>query len=228
MTAWELVRALPAVMTGSSHSTGLRYVNSRITTTTASVAYSSTPSMPLNEPAWSAAIPPGPVMWIASPSWPLPVTSRIWSTSSASLFQPSLPIVIGTTTCNAFLSSDGSGPITLPVKSGDAPNARTSLCALFMSSGVIPDPRSYTTIAGIVSAVWNCFCSSTTFVDSALPGSQAEFSFFSTPVNLPASGPATPRLTSQTASTNHFVQRPQTTDATPRARLMRSPIPRTG
>ena len=44
---------------------------------------------------------------------------------------------------------------------------------------------------------WNRDCRSSTLVDSALAGSQDDESFFSAPVSLPASGPATATTTSQ-------------------------------
>ncbi len=61
MTPWATVRATPEDTTGSSHSTGLRYVNSRMTTTTATVPSSNVLSMPSNALLESAACPAGPV-----------------------------------------------------------------------------------------------------------------------------------------------------------------------
>ena len=47
-----------------------------------------------------------------------------------------------------------------------------------------------------------------TWVDSACGGSHDAASFFSAPVSLPASGPASATTTSQNTSTSHLVRRP--------------------
>src|SRR6478609_3723482 len=78
-------------------------------------------------------------------------------------------------------------------------------------------------IAGARSSGENCFCRSETLVASALPGSQAELSFFSTPVSLPAIGPATARTTTQKPSTTHLVHRPHTSQATASPPVRRRP-----
>jgi hypothetical protein len=59
-------------------------------------------------------------------------------------------------------------------------------------------------VSGEVNEDWM----SSTWVDSALPGSQDLASFFSTPVNLPASGPATATTTSQNRMTRYLIRRP--------------------
>ena len=61
MTASAVISATPEERTGSTHSTGLRYVISRTTMTTATVEYSRVLSMPLNILLLSAALPSGPV-----------------------------------------------------------------------------------------------------------------------------------------------------------------------
>src|SRR5262245_13616284 len=74
-----------------------------------------------------------------------------------------------------------------------------------------------------MSSGLNCFCRSRTLVDSAPPGSQAELSFFSTPVSLPASGAARASTTTQNPRTTHLVQRPQTSLANPPVAIAPSP-----
>src|SRR5215204_7053447 len=54
----------------------------------------------------------------------------------------------------------------------------------------------------------NCLVSSTTWVDSALWGSQAEASFCWALFSFPASGPATANTTIQNPRTTHLVRRP--------------------
>src|SRR5690349_6389444 len=49
---------------------------------------------------------------------------------------------------------------------------------------------------------------SSTFVDSALPGSHALVSFDSAPVSLPASGPATKKTATQKRMIRYFALRP--------------------
>src|SRR3954447_1000205 len=61
-----------------------------------------------------------------------------------------------------------------------------------------------------MSSVWKRFSTSITWVASALPGSQAELSFFSTPVSFPASGTAPARTATHSASTIHLDHRPHT------------------
>ncbi len=57
-------------------------------------------------------------------------------------------------------------------------------------------------------------------VDSALAGSQDDESFFSAPVSLPDSGPATATMISQKTTTAHLARRPLATAMIVRARLM--------
>src|ERR1700729_2612026 len=65
---------------------------------------------------------------------------------------------------------------------------------------------------------WKAACRFTTCVDSALAGSQAEASFFSAFVSLPASGPAAAMTMTQKTRTSHLVRRPPGTR--PRARMV--------
>src|SRR3954447_17318469 len=60
-------------------------------------------------------------------------------------------------------------------------------------------------------------------VDSALPSSHDDASFFSAPFSLPASPPSTPIMTIQKTSTAHFIFRPHGSAASLRAGLMSSP-----
>src|SRR5215218_1020902 len=136
---------------------------------------------------------------------------RISSTRGASSSQPlpSSATLMGTTTCNARPSSDGIGPRTLPATSLTAANRWTSAAALAWSAAVTgPSGRSYTTSAGKTSLGANRLASSTTWVDSALLGSQAEASFCWALFSLPASGPATANTTTQKPRTTHLVRRP--------------------
>src|SRR5215470_16270185 len=55
---------------------------------------------------------------------------------------------------------------------------------------------------------WKRDCTSSTLVDSALPGSQYFASFFSAPVSLVDSGKARTSTTSQKPTTTHLVQLP--------------------
>src|SRR5215213_1258990 len=136
---------------------------------------------------------------------------RISSTRGASSSQPlpSSATLIGTTTCNARPSSDGIGPTTLPVTSWMPVNRLTSAAALAWSAVVTgPSGRSYTTRAGNTSEGANRLASSTTWVDSAFWGSQAELSFCWALLSLPASGPATANTAIQKPRTTHLLQRP--------------------
>src|SRR5919198_1846844 len=72
----------------------------------------------------------------------------------------------------------------------------------------MPSGRSYTTTAGNTSLGVNGLARSTTCVDSAFLGSQADASFFCALLSLPASGPAAKATTSQKARTIHLLQRP--------------------
>src|SRR5689334_18294538 len=136
-------------MTGSSHSTGLRYVSSRMITTTATVLYSSVPSMPLNAWLESAALPAGPVMCTASPGAPAEAVCLMDATISPALDQPSLPRSNGMITCAALPSADGTA-VTVPSRAARVRNDATSAATLALSAGVSPAGRSYTTTAGSV------------------------------------------------------------------------------
>src|SRR5215216_3254703 len=69
----------------------------------------------------------------------------------------------------------------------------------------------------------NRLASSTTWVDSALLGSQAEASFCWALFSLPDSGPATATTATQKTRTTHLVQRPAGMLANLRARFMTLP-----
>src|SRR5829696_7656371 len=69
----------------------------------------------------------------------------------------------------------------------------------------------------------NRLASSTTWVDSALWGSQADASFCWALLSLPASGPATAHPAIQKTSTAHLPQRPAGVLANLRARFMTLP-----
>src|SRR5829696_2024769 len=69
----------------------------------------------------------------------------------------------------------------------------------------------------------NRLASSTTWVDSALWGSQADASFCWALLSLPASGPATANTATQKTSTAHLPQRPLGMLANLRARFMTLP-----
>ena len=69
-------------------------------------------------------------------------------------------------------------------------------------------------------------CISSTWVDSALAGSQLRASFCSALVSFPASGPARATTTSQNATTAHLDHRPAGTPATERNLPMETPPPR--
>ncbi len=64
--------------------------------TTTRVAYSRTPSIPLNALAESAALPSGPVMWTATPFALLPAMVRSVAAASEAPFQPFEPRSTGT------------------------------------------------------------------------------------------------------------------------------------
>ena len=90
-----------------------------MTITIAAVMYSSVESKPENTSLKSAKYPAGPVTYTFSPPVSAWAMERISSTRGASSSQPlpSSATLIGTTTCNAWPSSDGIGPTTLPVTS---------------------------------------------------------------------------------------------------------------
>src|SRR4029453_16339738 len=76
-----------------------------------------------------------------------------------------------------------------------------------------------------MSAGANRLASSTTWVDSALFGSQAALSFGGARWTLPASGPATAKTAIQKTRTTHLLQRPHGSPANRRAQLMTPPTP---
>ena len=112
MSPSAVASATPAVTTGSSQSTGLRYVTSSRTMTTARVAYRSVPSIPLNALAESAAPPSGPATCTTIPLAPVSAILRSLSTVVGALFQPLAPRFTGTTVSIALPSLDGNGPAT--------------------------------------------------------------------------------------------------------------------
>src|SRR5829696_9200447 len=182
-----------------------------MTITITAVMYSRVESKPENTSLKSAKYPAGPVTYALSPPVSARAMERISSTRGASSSQPlpSSATLIGTTTCNARPSSDGTGPMTLPVTSWSVAKRLASAAALAWSAAATgPSGRSYTTRAGNTSLGVNCLASSTTWVDSALLGSQAEASFCWALFSLPASGPATANTTTQNPRTTHLVRRP--------------------
>ena len=104
-----------------------------------------------------------------------------------------------------------------------APIERSDLAAFNGTGGFTPDGREYTTTPGKMFGDCTLACRLTTLVDSALAGSHADESFFSAPVSLPASGPATTTMISQKTSTSHLVRRPPGTRRSARALLMKIP-----
>src|SRR5215211_3222650 len=74
-----------------------------------------------------------------------------------------------------------------------------------------------------MSAGANRLASSTTWVDSALWGSQAELSFCWALLSLPASGPATANTAIQKPRTTHLLQRPLGRPTIRRTPLMTPP-----
>src|SRR5215207_6732755 len=145
--------------------------------------------------------------------------------ASSSQPLPSSATLIGTTTCNARPSSAGIGPRILPVTSSTPANRLVSAATLAWSAGVMgPSGRSYTTSAGKMSLGVNCLASSTTWVDSAFWGSQADESFCWALFSLPASGQATANTAIQKTSTIHLVQRPHGSAANRRTPLITPPV----
>ena len=109
--------------------------------TTPSAANSSVPSMPSNAAAESAALPAGPVTWVARPSGASAAVVRMSSTTSAASSQPSGPRSIGTMVCSASRSSDGNGPCTSPAMPCTPAKASASAVAACWSSVVRPPSR---------------------------------------------------------------------------------------
>src|SRR5262249_8018342 len=124
--------------------------------------------------------------------------------------QPLLGSSTFTMVWRAWPSLAGTGPRTLPVTYLTLANRWASPAALAWSAAVMGAPaRSYTMRAGRVSVGRNLAVAFSTLVDSAFFGSQAEVSFFCAELSLPASGAAAKSRSTQKASTNHFVRRPQ-------------------
>src|SRR5215207_2566264 len=197
-----------------------------MTMTIAAVMYSSRASKPENTSLKSAKYPAGPVTYTPSPPASALAIERISSILGASSSQPlpSSATLMGTTTCNARPSWEGIGPRILPLTSGTPANRWTSAVALAWSAAVTgPSGRSYTTRAGNTSLGANRLASSTTWVDSALLGSQAEESFCWALLSLPASGPATANTTTQNPRTTHLVRRPPGRPTIRRTPLMTPP-----
>src|SRR5512132_2798276 len=197
-----------------------------MTITIVAVMYSSVEWWPENTLAKSAKCPAGPVTYTPSPPVSACEIDRSSLTLGVSSSQPlpSAATLIGTITCNARPSLDGIGPRTLPVTSLTPAKRWTSAATLAWSAGVIaPSGRSYTTSAGNTSLGENRLASSTTWVDSAFLGSQADESFCWALFSLPASGPATANTAIQNPRTTHLVQRPQGRAAIRRALLMTTP-----
>src|SRR6266571_5559503 len=181
-----------------------------MTMTIAAVRYSSVESKPENTLAKSAKYPAGPVTYTPSPPASACAMDRSSLILGPSCSQP-LPFsatLIGTTTWSALPSLAGTGPRTLPLTSLTPAKRLTSAATLAWSAAVTGPLRSYTTSAGKTSLGVNFLASSTTWVDSAFFGSQADASFFWALLSLPASGPAAANTTTQKTSTTHLLQRP--------------------
>src|SRR5215469_2578502 len=113
----------------------------------------------------------------------------------------------------ALWSAEGIGPVTRPCTVGSAAKARASAAALCRSAAVSPEDRTYTTTAGLRFLDTNLACAFSSWVDSALAGRYADGSFFSAPISLLDSGPATATTTSQNTSTSHLVRLPHGNEA---------------
>src|ERR1039457_943238 len=189
--------------------------------TTARVPSSSVPLIPLKDLAESAAVPSGPVMCTARPDPFAGATPRIASAAVPAAFQPFLPRLTGMTVSIAWPSLAKNGPETWPRTTPEmVVNFCASDAAFARSAAVRPAGRSYTTTAGNTLGDWNRDCRSRTLVDSALAGSHDFASLCSAPISLPASGPATPRMTIHSTTTTHLVRRPLGTPTIARALLI--------
>src|SRR5271165_975915 len=192
--------------------------------TTASAAYRSVPSMPLNALPESAAVPSGPAICTVRPSAPATAMARSESAAGPAALQPLLPRLTGTIVSIALPSLETIGPVTWPwMAPGTWANFTASAAAFALSAGVTPDARSYTTTAGYTLGETASDRRLRTCVDSALGGSQDDASFFSAPVSFPDSGPATATRMSQNTSTSHFVRRPAGIFSS--ARIVVIPVP---
>src|SRR5215813_5157849 len=177
--------------------------------TIASVENSSVPLIPLNDLAESAAVPSGPAMWMARPCALACAMPRMESAALPAPFQPFLPRLTGTTVSIAWPSLATNGPATwLRTTPDTVVNLVASDAAFARSAAVSPDGRSYTTTAEYTLGDWNRDCMASTFVDCACGGSHDWASFFSAPVSLPASEPATARIRIHRTRTTHLPRRP--------------------
>src|SRR6201995_4161612 len=148
-------------------------------------------------------------MWTVRPCDPDRAMLRRESAAAPALFQPSWPRLTGTIVSIAFPSRDTNGPVTWPWTTPATPAKRlASAVALALSAAVTPAGRSDTTTAGKTLGDTTFDRSARPCVDSALAGSHDWASFFSAPVSLPDSGPASATTTSQNTSTSHLVRRP--------------------
>src|SRR5260370_33849615 len=134
--------------------------------TTAGVAPSKMPSMPLNALAESAALPGGPVMWTARPFAWLSAMVRSVVAASEAPFQPFEPRLTGTMVSMALPSPETNGPATwLCTTLGTPRNRRASAAAFALSALVTPDWRSYTRTPGKMRGGWEPDCTAHTLVD---------------------------------------------------------------
>src|SRR6516165_6001687 len=156
-------------------------------------------------------------MWIVRPRASEAAMLRRASAAVPAPFQPLWPRLTWTTVSIAWPSRDTNGPATWPWTTPATPAKRLASAAAFaLSAAVTPPVRSYTTTAGYTLGDTTFDRSASTCVDSALGGSHDWASFFSAPVSLPESGPASATMTSQNTSTSHFVRRPAGTPIIPR------------
>ncbi len=98
--------------------------------------------MPSNASEESAAKPPGPVMCTDMPSGVPCAISRTSSTATPRLSQPPALGLIGTTTWNAWPSSDGIGPMLSRSTPSMSSNRSTCPATAAASAGVAPSRRS--------------------------------------------------------------------------------------
>src|SRR5512140_3016592 len=139
-------------------------------------------------------------------------------------FQPLWPRLTWATVSIARPSRATNGPATWPWTTPATPAKRRASAAAFaLSAAVRPAGRSYTTTAGYTLGDTTFDRSARTCVDSALGGSHDWASFFSAPVSLPDSGPASATTTTQNTSTSHLVRRPAGIATIPRILLTQDP-----
>src|SRR5215469_3927443 len=156
-------------------------------------------------------------MWMVMPWDPEAAMLRRASAAVPAPFQPLWPRLTWTTVSIAWPSRATKGPATWPLTTPATPAKLLASAAAFaLSAAVRPPGRSYTTTAGYTLGDTTFDRSASTCVDSALGGSHDWASFFSAPVSLPDSGPASATTTSQNTSTSHFVRRPAGSPIIPR------------